>query len=205
MKARKPGFTLLELLFAIIVLGVMLSIVMTIVVGMLRFYTFANKIRENQQNGRNVLDTITREIRFGKLVLPTLADPLNKSVLCVADEKNKTLIRYNINTTDANIVRSQYSYANKDLSDVSSCDGSGGAVTVSSNRPVTGEDMTVTGFTINRTAGAPGTASDKATGLIIRLSYGTGSVNASGQCEPGDIYCSVLTYSTAVNNRGGGQ
>lgn len=202
MRAKKPGFTLIELLFAVVVLGVMLSLVMTTIIGMLRFYTFANYIRENQQNGRNMLDTMTREIRFGSLVLPSESSPNNQTVLCVSDDRNKILIRYE--RVGSTLLRSQYSYANRELSSVVACDGSGGATVISQNQQVSSRNMTVTNFVVDRTAGAPGTASDKATAARIAFSYGTGSVNASGGCDPGDIYCSVLTLNTAVNIRGGG-
>ncbi len=202
MKVRKPGFTIIELLFAVVVLGVMLSLVMTTIIGMLRFYTFANYIRENQQNGRNVLDTITREVRFGSLVLPSEAAP-NSSILCVSDDRKKTLTRYE--RQGSTLVRTQFGYPNIELSQVINCDGSGGATVISPTKQVSGVKMTVTNFVVNRTAGAPGTATDKATAVRISFSYGTGSVNAVGGCDPGDIYCSVLSLTTAINIRGGGQ
>ena len=202
MKAKRQGFTIIEMLFSVTVLGVMLAIVLTTIVGMLRFYTFSNYIRENQQNGRNLLDTMTREVRFGTMILPNEIDPIDKNVLCVADDKNKVLIRYK--RTGAALLRSQYTYANLQLTDqVKKCDGSGGAVAVSVDKQVSGKNMTVINFAVSRTAGAPGTLESKAAGAKIDLKYGTGSVNASGGCEVGDIYCAVLTFTTAVNVRGG--
>lgn len=204
---QKPGFSLIELLFAITVLGVMLSIVLNVVVGMLRFYTFSNKIRENQQNGRNVLDSMVRDIRSGRLVLPATEQPNNQSRLCIADEKSKKLTVYSIvdpNKPEASLGRTQYSYLDQELENVRACDGSGGAVVI--GNPVarmTSRDMTITGFNVNRIAGAPGTSKERGSAVAITLQYGTGSLKADGSCSAGDIFCATLNLTTAVNMRGG--
>ena len=90
---KQPGFTFIELLFAIVVMGVMFSLALVVFVGMLRFYVFAGSVRQNQENGRNVLDTITREARFAKLVTPTQAGQTTNK-LCFFDPNTKKIIGY---------------------------------------------------------------------------------------------------------------
>ena len=82
--SKNQGFTIIELMFAIVILGGMLSLTMVIIVGMLRFYVFAGQVRKNQANGRETLDSITREIRFGKLISPS--GSAATSDVCVFDK-----------------------------------------------------------------------------------------------------------------------
>lgn len=200
MKKRKnqPGFTLLELLFAIIVLGVMMSIVLTTIIGMLRFYTFANTVRENQQNARNIIDSLAREVRFGTLVMPQ-SNP--GSILCVADTKNKRLTKYAL--LNNSIVRTQYSYANSQLTEGEECNESSGLTVISENVAVTTPKMFIKSFEVIRTEGAQFATNTDVAAVIVRMSYRTGSVDDSGDCKPGNIYCSPLNLETAINIRGG--
>ncbi len=198
---KQAGFTLLELLFAIIVLGVMMSIVLTTIIGMLRFYTFSNTVRDNQQNARNIVDTLSREVRFSTLIMPE-TNPGN--MLCVADVKNKKLTKYELSNNA--IVRTQYSYANSQLIDTENCDGTNpGLITIGNpNVAITTPKMYIKSFEVIRTAGAPVFTEEDVAGVIVKMSYRTGNVNTvTGDCNTGDIYCSPLNLETAINIRGG--
>ena len=45
--SKKTGFTIIELMLAIIILGGMLTLTMTVIVGMLRFYAFSDSVRKD--------------------------------------------------------------------------------------------------------------------------------------------------------------
>ncbi len=67
LQQRNKGFTLVELLFAIAIMGFMLTITLSTFIGVFRFYNWSKTTRTSQQAARDTLDTITREIRTGKI------------------------------------------------------------------------------------------------------------------------------------------
>ncbi len=202
---HQPGFTFVELLFAIVIMGVMLAIAMTTVVGMMRFYVFASSVRQNQENGRNVLDSIARDIRFGKLIIPTVLAPNNSNVVCSYNPSSKTLIKYEqISDT---IAKSEYTYP-----------GSGTPTTCALNTPdnltlvdPTNPQTTVSldkmyipaeGFSVTRTIGSFPSAYTDVVAVIIKFSFITGTPDGAGGCATNNIYCGELVLNTVVNIRG---
>ena len=93
----RPGFTFIELLFAIVVMGTMFALALVVFVGMLRFYVFAGSVRTNQENARNVLDTISRDVRFGQLIEPSGSG--SSTTLCVYKKADRTLVKYVLTTS----------------------------------------------------------------------------------------------------------
>lgn len=196
---NKPAFTLLELLFAIILMGVMLSITLVAIIGMLRFYVFSNQVRQNQENGRNMLDTMARDIRFGQLLYPKDPDPISSKV-CVLDKAKNQLVQYEHSGLVLNKTIFNYSPA----APPSNCDLGGGVSIKSGPTAMNLDKMKVTTFTITKTKGAPlATATDATTAVVIKLKYLTGQTTGSPPaCKVGDIYCTSLELNTAVNIRG---
>lgn len=209
----QPGFTFVELMFAIVVLGTMLSLTMTIFVGMLRFYTFSNQIRQNQENGRNILDTMDREIRFSQLVYAS-TKPDDAYKLCIYNESQRSAIAYykDTNTTSStNLKKSVWSAP--DLKKAQ--DGCAGLpVTIPEGKPPTIlnlPNMKVDAFEVIKTQGAALTENTNVNALKIRFSFVTGSYiiiphsstapRGELKCEAKNIYCNKLEYNTAVNLR----
>lgn len=203
-KSRKnlPGFTLLELLFAIILLGVMLSITLVAIIGMLRFYVFSNQVRQNQENGRNVLDTMTREIRFGKLLFPTDASTAVQRI-CVLDESRKQLIQYQYDGAARNLNKTTFSYSPSDLP-IDCVVGGQVAIKTPTTKVNLGK-MSVTGFSVIKTEGAKIETNTETAAVVIYFSYLTGQPDPANlsTCKTADIYCTSLELNTAVNIRGG--
>lgn len=203
------GFTLIELLMSITIMGTMLGLALIVIIGSLRFFVFSNNLRQNQENGRNIIDTMTREIRFGKLILPTV-DNANGSVVCVADETNRQLIIY---SQDGFLIRRKtLSYVGTEPP-VDNCEPING-ITQTSDVVVSLPKMAISNFNIQRTAGAPQTINPldngvdpKVVGVVINVSFLTGVADPEDptKCKVGDIYCSQLQLVTAINNRGKSQ
>lgn len=195
----QPGFTFVELMFAIVVLGTMLSLTMSIFVGMLRFYTFSNQIRQNQQNGRNILDSMDREIRFSQLVDAAVKnDPGVKSdYLCVYNESQRKAIKYYKAPNSYNLKKLEFTASELAVAK-SGCENQ------TDGKIVNLANMKVDVFEVVKTQGAA--FSDKAsTGAVkIRLSFVTGNASADAAglyCETRNIYCNKLEYNTVVNLR----
>ena len=201
LRKHQSGFTFVELIFAITIMGSMLAIAMVVVIGTLRFYVFSNQVRQNQENGRNIVDTMTRELRFGELVIPSATgSPLSPlQEICIVDDTNKQLIDYKLD--DTNLVRTTLSYSPGFLN----CDEdttSAKLTKIITSGPINLDKMKVSNFSVVRTSGARG-GNDKASAVTIGLSYTTGLPEAGGECLTGNIYCSGLTLNTAINLRGG--
>ena len=49
LRKHQSGFTFVELIFAITIMGSMLAIAMVVVIGTLRFYVFSNQVRQSNQ------------------------------------------------------------------------------------------------------------------------------------------------------------
>lgn len=196
---QQLGFTLLELLFAIMLMGVMLSIALVAVIGMLRFYVFSNQVRQNQENGRNMLDTMTREIRFGKLLYPKDTIPKSDRV-CIMDKSNNRLIQYQFSAP--NLLRSTFSYTS--TTPPTDCTTGGGAILVTPAKKVNLEKMRVVAFESTKTKGADIEVNTDVAAVLLKLSYITGQPDPTdaSKCKIADIYCSNLVLNTAVNIRG---
>ena len=200
LRKHQSGFTFVELIFAITIMGSMLAIAMVVVIGTLRFYVFSNQVRQNQENGRNIVDTMTRELRFGELVMPS-ATGSPPSRICIVDDTNKQLIDYKLDTVKGDLVRTTLSYSPGFLS----CDedlNPAKLTKIITSGPINLDKMKVSNFSVVRTSGARG-GNGKASAVTIGLSYTTGLPEAGGECLTGNIYCSGLTLNTAINLRGG--
>ena len=200
LRKHQSGFTFVELIFAITIMGSMLAIAMVVVIGTLRFYVFSNQVRQNQENGRNIVDTMTRELRFGELVIPSATGSPSPRI-CIVDDTNKQLIDYKLDTVKGDLVRTTLSYSPGFLS----CDedlNPAKLTKIITSGPINLDKMKVSNFSVVRTSGARG-GNGKASAVTIGLSYTTGLPEAGGKCATGNIYCSGLTLNTAINLRGG--
>ena len=190
----RPGFTFIELLFAIVVMGTMFALALVVFVGMLRFYVFAGSVRTNQENARNVLDTISRDVRFGQLIEPSGSSSSN--TLCVYKKADRTVVKYEL--TDGAI--------NKSTSTATYDSAPANCTTVTNFGPaqsVFNTKATAAAFAVTKLGGASNTVYPTVSSVIIRLQVITGTPDSTGlACASNNIYCNSLTLNTAVNIRG---
>lgn len=195
--STRLGFTFIELLFAIVVMGTMFALALVVFVGMLRFYVFAGSVRTNQENARNVLDTISRDVRFGQLIEPSAAVPTGNT-LCVYKKADRTVVKYE-KPFASNVINKYTSGATYD-SAPANC-----ATTTVTNfgtaQSVFNTRATATVFDVMKVAGSKPTAYPGVLSVEIRLQIITGN-SVNGSCATKDIYCNSLTLNTAVNIRG---
>ena len=199
--SKNQGFTIIELMFAIVILGGMLSLTMVIIVGMLRFYVFAGQVRKNQANGRETLDSITREIRFGKLISPSGSTATQE--VCVFDKSNNRVVLYK--KTGTSLKKTIYTY-NSNVDPANCNDVAGGSLAGKTKevKYINLSKMFVTKFDITKTQGASFEVNKNAAAVIINYQFLTGAPDASGAaCETKNIFCSQLGYQTAINLRSG--
>jgi len=189
----RPGFTFIELLFAIVVMGTMFALALVVFVGMLRFYVFAGSVRTNQENARNVLDTISRDVRFGQLIEPSVSG--SSSTLCVYKKADRRVVMYNL--TLAKVINKSTS-ANTFDSAPGDCN-----IIFSQAQSVFNTNATAAAFEVIKVAGSKPTAYPGVSSVAIRLQVITGTpVTGTDTCASNNIYCNSLTLNTAVNIRG---
>ena len=215
---HKKGFTIIELMLAIIVLGGMLTLTMTVIVGMLRFYVFANSVRKNQANGRDTLDLVTRDVRFGKLLIPDDSAPGPRSEICIYQKSEKKIIIYRYgndpknssNPANTDLYRKEYRYLSN--ADPTTCDENNtDFINNLSAEPKISkmnlEKMYITKFDVTKTKGASFEVNSNAAATIINFGFLTGNFsrdsNGSLYCESSNIFCIKLGYITAINLRAG--
>ena len=205
MKLKKQaGFTIIELMFAIVVLGGMLALTMVVIVGMLRFYVFAGQVRKNQANGRETLDLVSRDVRFGKLISPVGADKTNE--ICVFTSSDRKIIKIKLvqepENERYNLYRTVYDY--KPLENPTDCTLNADNSTEVSQTKLNLDRMIVAKFDITKTQGASFEVNKGAAAIIIDYEFLTGSPNSTGvACDSNNIYCSKLGYDTVINLRAG--
>ena len=191
----RPGFTFVELLFAIVVMGTMFALALVVFVGMLRFYVFAGSVRTNQENARNVLDTISRDVRFGQLIEPSAAVSTGNT-LCVYKKADRTVVKYE-KLSGSNVINKSTSAATYD-SAPGDCD-----IIFSPAQSVFNTNTTAANFDVVQVAGSKPTAYPGVSSVTIRLQVITGTpVTGTDSCASNNIYCNSLTLNTAVNIRG---
>lgn len=204
---NQPGFTFVELLFAIVVMGILFSIALVVFIGMLRFYVFAGSVRQNQENGRNVLDTINRDIRFAQLVFPSQTG-IEANKVCYYNPSTKKIVGYYSNpatlgTSTANLQKfeSTSTYDTYDAAKLASADCADSTKgTLSSNLP---KSMYPTDFVVMRTGGAIVTTYSNVTAITIKFGFITQTAGTiSSSCDVRNIYCNKNTYNTALELRG---
>ena len=194
--STRPGFTFIELLFAIVVMGTMFALALVVFVGMLRFYVFAGSVRTNQENARNVLDTISRDVRFGQLIEPSGAGTSN--TLCVYKKADRTVVRYVLASGAINKSTSAATY------DSAPTDCTTATVTnFGAAQSVLNTNATAAAFAVVKVGGAGTTVYSGVSSVTIQIQVITGTPAAGGvTCATNNIYCNSLTLNTAVNIRG---
>ncbi len=187
----RPGFTFIELLFAIVVMGTMFALALVVFVGMLRFYVFAGSVRTNQENARNVLDTISRDVRFGQLIEPS--GTASSDTLCVYKKADRKVVKY---VLVSGVLSKSTSTATYDPAPAN-C-----TITFDTAQSVFNTRATAAAFVVTKVGGSSPKVYPTAS-VTIKLQVITGTPATGGiTCVTKDIYCNSLTLNTAVNIRG---
>lgn len=194
---RKPkGFTLIELVFATAILGFMLTITLTTFIGVFRFYVWAGTTRTNQESARQVMDVMSREIASKKIV--SSRDP---SVICLADPTIPNPTVYDaIVLAGSQIEKRTYTNDQCNEGDV--------LVEVISNQNlrVSVLNFVIINGALNNPLG--GNLNPKRALLHKSATINMTIVNSQNpgitQCPPGDNFCDVASYVTAVTERNNG-
>jgi hypothetical protein len=208
IKLRKqPGFTFVELLFAIVIMGTLFSIALVVFLGMLRFYVFSNFVRQNQENGRNVLDGIDREIRFGQLLQPSDSTATQSSI-CVYNPTSQTTVKFTLENNE--LVKYQgiknYPTFESAKTDVTNACNTNTEINIGVKRTsIIAKNMIVTAFDVFKTKGTNPTVYNNVSAVTIKFTFVTKTAGdlVNGNCEARNIYCNKITYNTAVELRGG--
>lgn len=211
---KKPGFTFVELLFAIVVMGTMFSLALVVFTRMLSFYVFAGSVRQNQENSRNLLDSISREIRFGQLLTPSDTAPTQAEICIYSPESKKTLLykfeSNQINKYESKITFETYKAAldNIGVGTATACNPSPDTNISIKSSLLASSSVKVVGFNVIRTQGAKSQAFTTAKAVTINLkSITKSSTNpplvGGVDCANNDIYCNSLILNTAINIKGG--
>lgn len=187
------GFSIIELLIAISIMGVMSALTTAVIVATIRFYAFTNNFRQNQQAGRNIMDTIASDTRFGELTAPSPGASIAGIKLCVKFRGEMTITYFLDSNYD--LIRAM-DPANGQYA----CQTNGQAGTWGLTK-LNPPNMQVAQFKVTRIE-APSPAAGNATSAKIQLNFitGNGISTASGLvCAANNIYCSQSTLITAIS------
>jgi prepilin-type N-terminal cleavage/methylation domain-containing protein len=185
---HRGGFTLIELVFAIALLGFMLTITLSTFIGVFRFYNWSNTTRQSQQQARTLLETLTREIRLKKVVSSTG----NSICLRPVDQPATS---ESINLSSNNVVMQTFGTAD--------CSGVGGTSTT-----LNGPRLVVQSLSFGIVYGAQGIpVVAGGTKINPTVVIGLNTIIGNAVALPGggigcattDNFCSTAKYNTAVN------
>jgi prepilin-type N-terminal cleavage/methylation domain-containing protein len=208
----RGGFTLIELLFAMALLGFMLTITVTTFIGVFRFYNWSNYTRQTQQQSRNLVETITREIRFQKVVSTGKDTPSSVTIdydnsICLNDptdtQKSKKILQHFAPRVE--VIKVEYNRANCNTSP-------------SINPPLVanstvlggGNQLRIGRLSFEQVYGATGPPApgasqiDPSVIVDLRVATGANAVAATGGgyvCDPLDNFCGTANFTTVVNGK----
>lgn len=187
---NKPsGFTLIELIFATVLLGIMLTLTMQTFIALLRFYSWANVTRTNQAAARQTMDDLTRQIQPTQINSGTTTS----SSLCVITDSSASpkSTQYTLQTSTGQIIKVTYP----------SIDCSGTSLDSKVMTP-SEEKISKLSFTL---AKSPATAQpySLAGGVVIDMTMINTTKAGATSCQPGDNFCGTANLTTAVQAQGG--
>lgn len=195
---NKTGFTLVELLFAMAILGIMLTIAMLTFIGVFRFYNWANVTRKTQAASRQVMDDMSRKIQNSRIIFAS------GSTICLNDVtvsgSDPQFAQISLNS--GRIVETLHT---KNMSTgVIDCSGPVVNTVVLSATDVSINSLNFT--EVFGAAGGAGTIIDPNIQAALQKSVviNMTSVNGTatdGACTPGDNFCDVAVFTTAVTAR----
>jgi len=201
---KTKGFTLIELLFATIILGVMLTMIITTFIGVFRFYTWAGTTRVNQQNARQIMDDISRLI--ASRTVNTTASTRNPdgtySRLCLYGEGQES-IRISLNYYNWLTNRVTVDRYPNGVNDCTGIPSSTREISDNVNTKVTKLEFNIVYGALNNSIynNNPDDPSlKKSVEFTIDVLNGPPS-QGNDNCRVGDNFCDKASYTTAVSER----
>lgn len=187
MKINKNGFTFIELLFAITLLGFMITMVMTTFIGIFRIYAWSNITTNNQFLARQTMDNLNREIASSTSIVTTGPN----TALCYKDYNSNT---YKIYVNNRVLKKDSYNPTTPNCT---------GTPTLSANfsspdMPV--KSITFTNLTTQINSSYTGNFQQAVVVKIEVINY-LGTVPAVFSGCGTSIYCSVVQYDSASSRR----
>lgn len=196
---RGGGYTIIELLFAVVNFSFVMMIALSAFVVVMRVYNKSAFMRQTQQISRTAIDRMANEIRLStiwRIGPPPPAAPLTSGDQICLDIKSDTAVsaRYarmtDMTTTRRKITREAFSGGG--------CTGSSLGV-----ENVTPDDFDVTDLNFQQLIQSAGVSIDglpkKGTGIAIDLTIAKGTVPT----DLSDPFYNATTLNTFVNARGG--
>lgn len=182
------GFTLIELVFATTLLGIMLTLILSTFIGVFRFYVWAGTTRVNQEYSRQLIDDISRTIQTKKITSVGAA-PSN---ICLSNYDTEPIGSTKIQL-DGTVVNN-YSYNTID------CTGA-----VVSTKAISNPNMKINTLNFVMIYGAYNNVEPAATlkkSTTIQMTTTNGIVDPTTlKCRVGDNFCDQATFNTAVSER----
>jgi prepilin-type N-terminal cleavage/methylation domain-containing protein len=180
------GFTLIELVFATTLLGIMLTLILSTFIGVFRFYVWAGTTRVNQEYSRQLIDDISRTIQSKKIT------SVGASSICLSNYDTEPIGSTKIQL-DGTVVNN-YSYS------VIDCSGAATSTKVISNPNM---KVNILNFVI--IYGAYNNVEPAATlkkSATIQMTTTNGVVDPTTlKCRVGDNFCDQATFNTAASER----
>lgn len=187
---QNSGFTLIELLFSIALIGFMLTIMLTTFIGVFRFYNWSKTTRNTQVVARNVLDIITKEVRTGKIY------GSSGSFICINRTDGFSVSDIQVKSEKISVVSNQFQ-----IQYYSGINCSTSTLLTPTNI-ISPSNMTITNSSFSVVNG-PNVDSVKnpPNSVVVTFTVVNGKPAADGKCTPGDNFCDLATFTTAVMER----
>ena len=99
------GFTLIELIFATVIISMMFTIIISTFIGVLRFYTWSGITRKNQESTRQLVDLTTRLINANQI---GYIDPSGSSICLVPTNPSSDSLPFTISLQGNSVVYQKY-------------------------------------------------------------------------------------------------
>ncbi len=192
---QNKGFTLIELLFSIALIGFMLTIMLTTFIGVFRFYNWSKTTRNTQVVARDVLDTITKEVRSGKIV------SASGSSMCINRTDGYIVNGTQVKTEVISVVSSQFQIEYYSDVSVANCNK---LTQIGSPVPISPPNVKISNSKFSLVTGPKlptGSNIIQPKSVVVSFTVVNGKVAADGKCAPGDNFCDLATFTTAVMER----
>jgi len=181
---NKRGFTLIEHLFSVIILGFMLTICLSTFVGIFRFYTWSSTTRTTQSTARQAMDIISRDVSSGSLNISASTS----SEICI---KNSTSTSEKISVNTNKQLQKQ-TFSTDDCTPIV---GPLGGPTTQVLTPI-GVNVTSLNLEYVTTASNTSYANNYRYSAVINIVITNGIADNLGNCLATNIFCDKASFST---------